>query len=123
MLRSQAALCASAGSLEMSVFQTLFAGNMGQLGAPGTVVPAGLAVRRPGPRPARGAAGAAGAAPTAGAERAADARRADTVPAAEAGEMTAPQTATAVNGAAAIATGRRTTREGADRPGGFTRPS
>ena len=39
MLRSQAALCGSTGSLEMSVFQTLFAGNIGQFGAPGTAVP------------------------------------------------------------------------------------
>ncbi len=31
MLRSHAALCLSTGSLEMSVFQTLLAGNTGQL--------------------------------------------------------------------------------------------
>lgn len=30
MLRSHAALCLSTGSLEMSVFQTLFAGKIGQ---------------------------------------------------------------------------------------------
>ena len=30
MLRIQAALCLSTGSLEMSVFQTLFAGKIGQ---------------------------------------------------------------------------------------------
>jgi hypothetical protein len=30
MLRSQAALCESTGSLEMSVFQMLFAGKIGQ---------------------------------------------------------------------------------------------
>jgi hypothetical protein len=39
MLASQAALREFTGSLEMSVFQTLLAGNIGQLGAPGTVVP------------------------------------------------------------------------------------
>jgi len=39
MLRSQAALCAATGSFEMSVFQMLSAGNIGQFGAPGTVVP------------------------------------------------------------------------------------
>ena len=39
MLRIQAALFASTGSLEMLVFHTLSAGNIGQLGAPGTVVP------------------------------------------------------------------------------------
>jgi hypothetical protein len=38
MLASQAELCLFTGSLEMFVFQTLFAGNMGQLGAPGTGV-------------------------------------------------------------------------------------
>ncbi len=38
MLASHAALCASTGSLEMLVFHTLFAGNIGQFGAPGTVV-------------------------------------------------------------------------------------
>src|SRR5271165_2629364 len=38
MLRSQAALCESTGSLEMLVFQMLLAGNIGQFGAPGTVV-------------------------------------------------------------------------------------
>jgi hypothetical protein len=49
MLFSQAALRGWTGSFEMSVFQTLSAGNIGQPGAPGTVVPAwpalaGLAV-------------------------------------------------------------------------------
>jgi hypothetical protein len=39
MLRNQAALCRSTGSLEMSVFQMLSAGNIGQSGAPGTTVP------------------------------------------------------------------------------------
>jgi hypothetical protein len=39
MLRSQAAPCWFTGSFEMSVFQMLSAGNMGQLGAPGTFVP------------------------------------------------------------------------------------
>jgi hypothetical protein len=39
MLCSQAALCPSTGNFEMSVFQMLSAGNMGQLGAPGTFVP------------------------------------------------------------------------------------
>jgi hypothetical protein len=38
MLRSQAALCESTGSLEILVFQTLSAGNIGQFPAPGTVV-------------------------------------------------------------------------------------
>jgi hypothetical protein len=38
MLRSHAALWESTGSLEMFVFQTLFAGNIGQFDAPGTVV-------------------------------------------------------------------------------------
>ena len=42
MLASQAALCESTGSREMSVFHTLLAGNSGQLAAPGTVVPAGV---------------------------------------------------------------------------------
>jgi hypothetical protein len=57
MLRIQAALCLFTGSWEMSVFHTLSDGNIGQFGAPGTVVDgetgAGLA--------AAGAAGAAGA--------------------------------------------------------------
>ncbi|HEY6278611.1 MAG TPA: hypothetical protein VIX86_20045 [Streptosporangiaceae bacterium] len=44
MLRSQAALWESTGSLEMSVFHTLLAGNIGQFGAPGTVVPVTAAV-------------------------------------------------------------------------------
>jgi hypothetical protein len=44
MLRSQAALWESTGSLEMSVFHTLLAGNTGQFGAPGTVVPVTAAV-------------------------------------------------------------------------------
>jgi len=39
MLAIQAALRGLTGSLEMSVFQTLSAGNIGQPGAPGTVVP------------------------------------------------------------------------------------
>jgi hypothetical protein len=39
MLRSQAELRGSVGSREMSVFQMLSAGNIGQFGAPGTVVP------------------------------------------------------------------------------------
>src|SRR5580698_8798515 len=38
MLASHAALCSSTGSLEMLVFHTLLAGNMGQFGAPGTTV-------------------------------------------------------------------------------------
>jgi hypothetical protein len=38
MLRNQAALCESTGSLEILVFQTLLAGNIGQFPAPGTVV-------------------------------------------------------------------------------------
>ena len=40
MLASHAALWESTGRLEMSVFQTLSAGYIGQLGAPGTGVPA-----------------------------------------------------------------------------------
>jgi hypothetical protein len=62
MLRIQAALCLFTGSWEMSVFHTLSDGNIGQFGAPGTVVDgetgAGLA--------AAGAAGAAGAVSAAG---------------------------------------------------------
>jgi hypothetical protein len=38
MLRIQAALCLFTGSWEMSVFHTLSDGNIGQFGAPGTVV-------------------------------------------------------------------------------------
>jgi len=38
MLRSHAALWESTGSFEMLVFHTLLAGNIGQFGAPGTVV-------------------------------------------------------------------------------------
>ena len=38
MLRIHATLCGSAGRLDMSVFQMLFAGNIGQPGAPGTAV-------------------------------------------------------------------------------------
>jgi hypothetical protein len=41
MLRIQAALRELTGSLEMSLFQTLLAGNIGQSAAPGTLVPAG----------------------------------------------------------------------------------
>ncbi|HEY7323337.1 MAG TPA: hypothetical protein VH520_00820 [Streptosporangiaceae bacterium] len=41
MLAIQDALCESTGSPEMLVFQTLSAGNIGQPGAPGTVVPVG----------------------------------------------------------------------------------
>src|SRR5215831_2417767 len=63
MLRSQAALWAFTGNWEMSVFQTLLAGNIGQFGAPGTVVPAPLGLAacaggmaaRPVPVPATGA--------------------------------------------------------------------
>jgi hypothetical protein len=44
MLRSHAALCTATGSFDMSVFQMLLAGNIGQFGAPGTVVP--LAAKR-----------------------------------------------------------------------------
>src|SRR5271170_4902703 len=40
MLASHAALWESTGSPVMGVFQTLSAGNIGQLGAPGTGVPA-----------------------------------------------------------------------------------
>src|ERR1700722_3208549 len=40
MLASHAALCGATGSAEMSVFQTLSAGNSGQPGAPGTAGPA-----------------------------------------------------------------------------------
>src|SRR5580693_9324543 len=43
MLDSQAALWASTGRPEMSVFHTLSAGNIGQAGAPGTGVPADAA--------------------------------------------------------------------------------
>ena len=39
MLCIQAALCESTGSSETLVFHTLSAGNIGQLGAPSTVVP------------------------------------------------------------------------------------
>ena len=60
MLRSQAALWESTGSFEMSVFHTLFAGNIGQPGAPGTLVPGAAAG-------AAGAAGAVGVADAAGA--------------------------------------------------------
>ena len=38
MLASHAALWLSTGSLEILVFHTLLAGNMGQFGAPGTTV-------------------------------------------------------------------------------------
>lgn len=48
MLRIQAALCLSTGSLEMSVFQTLFAGNIGQFAS----VAAGALARRGLPVPA-----------------------------------------------------------------------
>jgi hypothetical protein len=44
MLASHAALLGLTGRPEMSVFQTLSAGNMGQLGAPGTGVPADAVV-------------------------------------------------------------------------------
>ena len=43
MLASHAALWESTGSFEMFVFQTLLLGNVGQFGAPGTVVPASKA--------------------------------------------------------------------------------
>jgi hypothetical protein len=43
MLRSHAALWELTGSFEMLAFHTLFAGNMGQFGAPGTVVVAAAA--------------------------------------------------------------------------------
>ncbi len=52
MLRIHAALCLFTGSLEMLVFHTLLAGNIGQLAAPGTVVPGDFA-----PRPSAAAAG------------------------------------------------------------------
>jgi hypothetical protein len=61
MLRIQAALCLFTGSREMSVFHTLSGGNIGQSGAPGTVVDgetgAGLAAAAAG---ATGAVSAAG---------------------------------------------------------------
>ncbi len=40
MLANHWALCESTGRFAMGVFQTLSAGNTGQLGAPGTGVPA-----------------------------------------------------------------------------------
>ena len=40
MAASHCALCGSTGRLAMGVFQTLSAGNIGQLGAPGNGVPA-----------------------------------------------------------------------------------
>ena len=46
MLASHAALCGSTGRLAIGVFQTLSAGNIGQLGAPGTGVPADADVGR-----------------------------------------------------------------------------
>src|SRR5215472_16051682 len=63
MLRIQAALWAFTGNWEMSVFHTLLGGNIGQFGAPGTVVPpplglaaaAGWMAARPLPVPATGA--------------------------------------------------------------------
>src|SRR5580700_2695116 len=62
MLRIQAALWALTGNWEMSVFQTLSAGNIGQFGAPGTTVPPPLGAvarggmaARPLPVPAAGA--------------------------------------------------------------------
>ena len=53
MLASQGALCLFTGSLEMLVFHTLSAGNIGHLGAPGTgvvstVAPPGRAGSLPG---------------------------------------------------------------------------
>jgi len=51
MLRSHAALCVSTGSLEMSVFQTLLAGNIGQLPS----VAAGPLARREPALPVSGA--------------------------------------------------------------------
>ena len=47
MLRSQAALCGSPGSLEMSVFQTLSAGKMGQLASTAGLLRAWPALARP----------------------------------------------------------------------------
>src|SRR5215471_7471922 len=63
MLRIHAALWAFTGNWEMSVFHTLLAGNIGQFGAPGTVVPPPLGLAacargmaaRPLPVPATGA--------------------------------------------------------------------
>jgi len=46
MLFIHAELCVSTGSSEMLVFHTLFAGNIGQFGAPGTVVALAGAPRR-----------------------------------------------------------------------------
>ena len=68
MLRSQAALCGSTGSLEMSVFQMLSAGNIGQSGAPGTTVPS-LTRATGWTRPAAGAVPAASTATEATAQR------------------------------------------------------
>src|ERR1022692_4704192 len=63
MLPSQAALCGSAGSLEMSVFQILLAGKMGQLASSAAVPPARPALACSGP-----ASGADAAVNVAGAE-------------------------------------------------------
>ncbi len=67
MLASHCALCGSTGRFAMGVFQTLSAGNMGQLGAPGTGVPAdatpGRATLAPMPRPITVAATNAAATP------------------------------------------------------------
>src|SRR5271165_4518820 len=53
MLASQAALCLLTGSLEMLVFQTLSAGNIGQFGAPGTeVASTGVLLAAAAPHPA-----------------------------------------------------------------------
>src|ERR1039458_9186497 len=60
MLASHSALCGSTGKFAMGVFQTLSAGNMGQLGAPGRGVPAdatsGVATPMPSPSPITAAA-------------------------------------------------------------------
>ena len=53
MLASHSALWGSTGKPAMGVFQTLSAGNTGQLGAPGTGVPADSDTRRAADREAQ----------------------------------------------------------------------
>src|SRR5690242_19892048 len=100
MLRIQAALWAFTGNREMSVFHTLLAGNIGQFGAPGTVVPppprpaacAGGMAARPLPVPATGA-WASLAARTAPGEAPEPCRRPVTVPVPAGGPAAVPQAA------------------------------
>src|SRR5690242_20280923 len=119
MLCIQAALWAFTGNREMSVFHTLLAGNIGQFGAPGTVVPpplglaacAGGMAARPLPVPATGA-WASLAARTAPGEAPEPCRTPVAVPVPATGAAAVPQAARNASAARVVRIGTGVVRSG-----------